>query len=64
MNKKYLIGNVSKFDKTDQRVDFVVADSMKLAIEKMILRDRVVTSISQLEDDIETKDLGWEKADE
>ena len=64
MNKKYLIGNISKFDKTEQRVDFVIADSMKLAIEKVVLKDRVVTSISQLEDDIEMKDLGWEKADE
>lgn len=60
--KVYLIGNVSKFDKTDQRVDFVKADSMKLAIEKLVLKDRVITSISQLEDDIEIKDLGWDKA--
>lgn len=58
--KVYLIGSISKFDRTDQRVDFVKAESMKLAIEKVTLEDRVITSISQLEDDIEMKDLGWE----
>lgn len=57
--KVYLIGSISKFDKTEQRVDFVKAESMKLAIENMVLKDRVITSISQLEDDIEIKDLGW-----
>lgn len=59
--KVYLIGSVSKFDKTEQRVDFVKAESMKLAIENMVFKDRVITSISQLEDDIEIKDLGWNK---
>lgn len=59
--KVYLIGSTSKFNKTDQRVDFVKAESMKLAIENMVFKDRAIISISQLEDDIEMKDLGWDK---
>ena len=59
--KVYLIGSISKFDKTDQRVDFIKADSMKLAIEHLVLKDRIITSISQLEDDVEIEDLGWGK---
>lgn len=59
--KKYLICSVKINNNNDKKIELVVSKNMKSAINEVLCKDRIVTSINEVDFDLEIEDFGWRK---